>query len=198
MIKHLSLRHGILYQFKIHKEKISSCNEHLQLFLNEMLEGNCPDHKFFSGPRSSSLKFPIEVNVEEIEHPITKLADAGLSIGGQDSAHSNVQMFMLHHDLNTVAVEVPLWASQEEIKHNFEETGDLTGHIDVLRIEPDGKIWVWDFKPNAHREKYASTQTYFYAKMLSLRTGIDLDNFRCGWFDQERAYVFDPNEVRLI
>ncbi|MBU4503046.1 MAG: PD-(D/E)XK nuclease family protein [Nanoarchaeota archaeon] len=69
----------------------------------------------------------------------------------------------------------------------------MTGHIDILRIE-DEKIWVWDYKPNAHKEKYASTQTYFYALMLSKRTGIPLDDFRCGYFDQNHAFAFKPEE----
>lgn len=190
MILHNSLRHGIPYHFKVHKKKLFGLTKEfpqIQFFLKDMIT-NCPDKQFLSGPRSSALKFPIEVNVKEIEHPIKSLAAAGLSIGGFDSAHSNVQMFILHHDFNTIAIEVPIWTDNHELGE-----GSLSGHIDILRIE-DGKIWVWDYKPNAHREKFATTQTYYYAKMLSERSGIALENFMCGWFDDKKAYVFEPKK----
>ena len=76
----------------------------------------------------------------------------------------------------------------------FGTTEPLTGHIDLVTIE-DGKIWVWDYKPNAHKEKYADTQVYFQSLMLSKRTGIPLDKFRCGYFDWDRAYMFKPGSI---
>jgi hypothetical protein len=33
--------------------------------------------------------------------------------------------------------------------------------------------------------------------MLSKRTNISLDNFRCGYFDKNYAYVFKPKENLL-
>ena len=53
-------------------------------------------------------------------------------------------------------------------------------------------MWVWDYKPNAQKEKYAKCQTLFYAIMLSKRTGIPLERFRCGYFDEKTAFVFKP------
>jgi len=47
------------------------------------------------------------------------------------------------------------------------------------------------------REEYASTQTYFYALMLSKRTGIPLENFRCGYFDSHYAFMFKPEESAI-
>ena len=67
----------------------------------------------------------------------------------------------------------------------------MTGHIDILRVDDD-KVWIWDYKPNAHKEKFASTQVFFYALMLSKRTSIPLENFRCGYFDSSYAYLFKP------
>jgi hypothetical protein len=60
-----------------------------------------------------------------------------------------------------------------------------------LRIE-DGNIWVWDYKPNAAKERYAATQVQFYSMMLSKRTGIPLEKFRCGYFDEDIAFAFRP------
>jgi hypothetical protein len=33
--------------------------------------------------------------------------------------------------------------------------------------------------------------------MLSKRTGIPLNNFRCGYFDDKNAYVFEPEKIIL-
>ena len=66
-----------------------------------------------------------------------------------------------------------------------------------LRVE--GKnIWVWDYKPNANKEKYAPTQIFFYAYMLSRRTGIPLENFRCGYFDHKFAFAYKPERELIL
>jgi hypothetical protein len=195
MILGTSLKHGGYYYYKIHKPKLEKLNSHKTLtdFLINMLN-NCPDDHFQKGPRSSILKLDLKPTLEQINHPINHLARIGLDSNYYGNAHLNVQMFMLAYDKNTIAIEVPLWLHPEELK-NFQDLFNsnlpLSGHVDALSIE-DGKIWIWDFKPNAHREKYATTQTFFYALMLSKRTGIPLENFRCGYFDDKNTYVFDP------
>ena len=50
---------------------------------------------------------------------------------------------------------------------------------------------------NAINEKYASTQVLFYALMLSKRTGIPLEYFRCGYFDNLNCYLFKPEDCSL-
>jgi len=169
----------------------------LHNYLHGVLDG-CPDEKF-NKIRSSKLKFSMPFDVVEVKnHEITDLARQGL-LNGEKSAHTNVQMHMLNYDSKTIAVEVPLWADACEHPHHqriFESDEPLSGHIDVLRIEDD-KIWVWDFKPKAHLEKYASTQTFFYALMLAKRTGIPLSNFRCGYFDENTAYIFKPELEKM-
>ncbi len=125
------------------------------------------------------------------------LAKEGLHWNKYNNAHSNVQVFMLSYDNKTLGVEVPIWLKAEELGRKFDEIFStkepLSGHIDVLRLEDD-KLWVWDYKPRAEKEKYASTQTFFYALMLSKRTGISLDKFMCGYFDDETSFVFKPKE----
>jgi hypothetical protein len=201
MINHLSLKHGWFYHYRVHEPKTEQlCPPKLRGYLNKMLEkGACPQQPFDEGPRSSALRFPINASIQEVEHPVIQLAAAGLANPEFRTAHSNVQIFMLKHDTHSVAVEVPIWMESAELgehAQHFAEEGPLSGHIDVLRIEPDNKVWVWDYKPNAHREKWAATQVYYYAQMLSKRTALPLEHFRCGWFDDKKAYVFDPNHVR--
>ncbi len=197
MILHKSLPHGWWYHYRLHEEKAAKlCNTRfssLNAYLREMLDA-CPDEKFTVGPRSSALRFPVEPEIKEASgHEVCTLARLGLENSRGRSAHTEVQTFMLEHDTKSIATEVPLWLDEREhaFMARFAEPGPLTGHIDVLRIE-DGTIVVWDYKPHAKKEKWAATQTYAYALMLSQRTGIPLTRFRCGWFDAEDAYLFRP------
>jgi len=198
MIIHKSFKHGWFYHYRIHTRKTDQlCNNgfsSLKTYLHEV-HAHCPNEYFQKGPRSSALKIPLDIDIKKIRgHEVCELARAGLESQAYKTAHSNVQMFMLQNDNNTISIEVPLWMLETELpsfKTIFDSTDPLTGHIDALRVE-DGTIWVWDYKPNAHLEKFASTQTNFYALMLSKRTGIPLDKFRCGYFDDELAFVFKP------
>jgi hypothetical protein len=126
-------------------------------------------------------------------HEVCALAAQGLAWDRYSTPHSNVQMYMLEHDSSTFAMEVPLWAEQEELPALVElrKEGPMSGHIDALRLEGD-HVWVWDFKPNAAKERYASTQILYYAIMLSLRSGLPLEHFRCGYFDNRDCFIFDP------
>ncbi len=208
MITHTVLGHpGGFYDFKIHNPKINLlCNQNfcsLAKYLSHMLK-NCPNEYFFKGPRSSALKFQIpSVNITHlIDYEICLLAKYGLEINKERffENHPRVQNFMLENDPKTVAIEVPIWLNHNELslyKEIFNTDETLTGHIDLLRIEGD-KIWIWDYKPNAAKEKYASTQTYFYALMLSKRINLPLENFRCGYFDAKDTFIFNPENVQLI
>lgn len=202
MIKHTSFKHGWFYHYRIHEKKVDDhCQKSfspLKNFLYDMFD-KCPNEYFQKGPRSSSLKIDVKTDLEEEKNSVTKLAKEGLLWNNYKTAHSNVQMFMLNFDKNTVGVEIPIWLMPEELdqfKELFNEEYPLTGHIDALQVK-DQKIWVWDYKPNAHLEKYATTQTYFYALMLSKRTGIPLEKFMCGYFDDKTAYTFNPSKTEL-
>ena len=203
IIKSKNLNHsGGFYMYRLHDLKLNKlCNngfQSLKKYLDEVYH-KCPDEYFNSGPRGSMLKFKLPVDLIEVNgHEVSLLAKHGLKEYKErfQQAHPRVQVFMLENDNNTVAMEVPLWITPNEIEdyhHLFNSNEPLTGHIDVLRID-DNKVWVWDYKPNANKEKYATTQVYFYALMLSKRTGIDLDKFRCGYFDHNYAYMFKPDE----
>ncbi|RME52424.1 hypothetical protein D6783_04870 [Candidatus Woesearchaeota archaeon] len=205
MIKHLSLRHGWWYHYRIHVEKARAlCAPPLFQPLYEYLEGmfrHCPDEKFLTGPRSSKFKFPLGISPTPLpHHPICTLAKEGLARNEYNTAHSNVQMFLLQHDASTVGIEVPVWLDPHEdsflarLQKTGEESGPLSGHIDVLSIE-NGIIWVWDYKPRAEKERYATTQTLFYARMLSRRTNIPLNLIRCGYFDEQHCFVFNPADI---
>ncbi len=201
VIKQTHLNHkGGFYFYRLNSYKLDKlCDGFINLinFLNEMLK-NCPNEYFNSGPRSSMLKFKLNLDIKKIKgYEICDLAKNGLSENNDryNSDHIKVQSFMLENDDKTIAVEVPIWLYHNEVDYYidlFKTIEPLTGHIDILRLE-DNKIWVWDYKPNSNNEEFASTQIYFYALMLSKRTKIDLDNFRCGYFNKDYAYVFKPD-----
>ncbi|MBT7903428.1 hypothetical protein HN587_06210 [Candidatus Woesearchaeota archaeon] len=199
-IRHTSFKHGWFYHYRLNDHKINSlCNSNFQTLKKylDVVFHDCPDHYFHSGPRGSSLKFNLNIDPVVIQgHEVSSLAKIGLDSERYKTAHSNVQIHMLEQDSTTIGVEVPIWLLSHELKQYksiFETDEPLTGHIDVLRVEPDDKIWVWDFKPKATKEKYATTQTFFYALMLSRRTNIPLSDFRCGYFDEKTAHVFQPS-----
>ena len=198
MIVHKSFKHGWWYHYRIHNPKSKELCSHsfssMDKYLHNVMD-DCPNEYFEKGPRSSQLRMKFDVELVKIKgHEVSELARQGLEQDRYQTAHSNVQMFMLQNDDKTISIEVPIWLLEAELPHYtdfFNSTDALTGHIDVLRIE-DNLVWVWDYKPNAHREKYATTQTNFYALMLSQRTGIPITKFRCGYFDDEHAFVFKP------
>ena len=196
MISEQVFFHGWFYPFRIHEEKNTLlCPHPLQQFLHNAMT-NCPHEYFQQGPRSSRLKFALPFPTTPLHgHEVSHLAATALECSPDKTPHAKVQNFMLEQDDKTIAIEVPLWMTPEEMAPYFSFFGThapLTGHIDVLRIE-DGHIWIWDFKPHAHKEKYAHTQVYSYALMLSLRTSIPLNDFYCGYFDEQLAYIFRPS-----
>jgi ATP-dependent exoDNAse (exonuclease V) beta subunit len=167
----------------------------LKQYLDDLFT-NCPDDVFSTTLRSSALRINLDIKPDCLEgHEVSKLAEQGLDWNNYRTAHSNVQVYMLQNDKTTLGVEVPIWMHHNEVdvyENLFNSVEPLSGHIDVLRLENDN-IWIWDYKPNAHKERYATTQVYFYALMLSKRTGLPLSKFMCGYFDENNAYIFKPN-----
>lgn len=204
MIKSKAYRHGTTYYCKVHFGKLRSTGSFkykrkLKSYLEDILF-SCPNHKFGVGPRSSSFKLDLGLDLKNVQRDVSALARMGLDSDYYGDNHMNVQMFMLAYDKTTVAMEVPVWLDHDELVNYselFDSSEPLSGHIDIVRVE-HGKIWIWDYKPNAHREKNADTQTFLYALMLSKRTGIALEHFRCGYFDDKTVYVFNPNELKHL
>jgi len=204
MIVHKSFKHGWFYHYRIHAPKAerlcSNGFSPLKEYLHHVVD-HCPNEYFEKGPRGSGIKKPLEVDLKKIKgHEVSDLARQGLESKKFNTAHTNVQMFMLQQDDKTISIEVPIWMLDTECDNFCEmlNSNDAsTGHIDALRIE-DNNIWVWDFKPNAIKEKYAATQVQFYSMMLSKRTGIPMEKFRCGYFDQDYAFVFRPMQNPIL
>lgn len=202
VIKHKVFIHNGYYFYRLHTLKINNlCNGFSKLneFLNSLFI-NCPDEYFTSGPRSSNLKLDLNIHPCDVSgHEISELTRIALKTNYERTDHTKIEVFFLEKDDKTIATEIPLWLKPNELsnfKELFNSTIPLTGHIDILRLE-DNKVWVWDYKPEASKQKYAPTQVFFYALMLSKRTNIPLEHFRCGFFDENIAYMFKPEETTI-
>lgn len=192
------------YRYRLAPARLGHLPEPLADYL-QALFANCPNHLFnrtvlrASGVsrRRLNIKVPLK---RTKEHAIIALAGESRGFRRVSSRHENLQKFFLAQNPNTIACEVPVWLEAWELAEHsdlFKTCAPLTGHIDVLRREDDGLIGVWDFKPRAAAERSAHVQVFLYALMLSLRTGLPLNAFQCGYFDEEDAYLFRPAQMKL-
>ena len=204
MIKQAFFKHGWYYLYRIHSKKLNQIPveyKNLKIYLNDMLD-NCPNKYFEIGPRGSQTRIKLDnLKIHKIEgHEVCNLAKQALNTDIKQTPHNKVQNYFLQNDKKTIAVEAPIWLKKEELK-NFKEMFNseypLTGHIDLIRNE-DNHIWIWDYKPNAEKEKYASTQVCLYTIMLSKRTNIPLEKFKCGYFNEKIAFIFKPQNIGTI
>ncbi len=192
----------VFYRYRISERKVNRLPANLKSFL-QLLFADCPNHLFQKSNFRASARTIDEIDIKyeishESSHELIELAKQSESFNQFKSRHENLQKFLLLNDPCTVACEVPLWLEEKEIqdyKMFFNTNDTLTGHIDVLRYEKDGKIGIWDYKPGAKSEVDASIQIWLYALMLSVRTGLSMKNIICGYFDEQDLFVLNPDEM---
>ena len=213
LIRSLRLHHQQVYHYRIHNGKLSlllNTKQHrdfapIEAYLTEMA-ADCPHQLFQDGGRASKGKENFNLDAVEIKSKQThaqRTANLVLqTVTNNYRRHDEVQRFMLTTDSVTVAVEVPIFLTPEDLEHMQSELGFdipihtdtiLTGHIDVLQIR-NGSIHILDYKPNAAKEK-PITQLMVYALALSRRTGLRLYDFTCAWFDEHDYFEFFPLHV---
>ena len=119
---------------------------------------------------------------------------------------------MLMNDSSTVAIEIPVWLTEDEIASLEHEHGvslippatdptstiplsrSFTGHIDFLQIR-NGAVHILDYKPGARVDRPLAQLT-LYALALTVRIpGLGLFDIKCGWFDQYAYNEFFPRTV---
>ncbi len=197
-----SFNHSPAYRYRLHCSKIENQKDIPKALTNylDLVFTDCPNHLFGNTSfRVSKIDFPININIKHTEqHALIHLAKESREFKKFKSRHENLGEYFLNNDRGSIAVELPLWIESGEFQNFgeiFKTNEALTGHIDLLRIEDSGKIAIWDYKPNAYKEIKAHVQVFLYAYMLSVRTGIKLSNFICGYFDEVDCYQFNPSEV---
>jgi hypothetical protein len=167
---------------------------------------NCPNHLFGQtvcrASRVARSGLGVEIPLTPVkDHDIIALAGQSRAFDEVSSRHENLQKYFLDHNPNTIACEVPVWTEAwefEDYPRLLRTREALTGHIDVLRREDDGLLGVWDYKPRAAAERGAHIQVFLYALMLALRTGLPMNAFLCGYFDEKDAYIFRPSQVEVL
>jgi hypothetical protein len=138
------------------------------------------------------------------ENAATQLAALIIpSVGNNKLRHESLQRFMLANDSSTVAVEIPVWMTADdiaEIERRYgidlaagDSSAAVTGHIDFLQVR-NGAIHILDYKPDA-RTNRPIAQLAIYALALSSRTGLNLFDIKCAWFNEEEYCEFFPRSL---
>ena len=93
-------------------------------------------------------------------------------------SRNTLQRFLVVNDSVTIAVEVPVFLTKENIgyyrRRGFDldfESDVITGHIDFLQIR-NGYIHILDYKPEARKETHAHVQLTIYALALARRASL--------------------------
>ena len=224
--QHTLMHNNLPYKFQIHKAKlyllfhnklynnqfhnISKFYEPIKQYLEKIPTNSFPHHIFQPKPdkpdlnelaRSSQLKFEtlpfVKLTKQNQANQLVKLA-LNL-IKNNKQRHEAVQNFMITNDSTTIACEVPVYLTNDDIKYfqkrkftlnleNYETP--ITGHIDILQIR-NGLIHILDYKPDADKIN-AVEQLTIYALALASRTKLALKDFKCAWFDENNYYEFFP------
>jgi len=153
------------------------------------------------GMRSSKSRFEmLPLSRTEKQNLANDLAALGLLLARKNKdRHASVQDFMLANDSCTVACEVPVYLTAEEIgyyksKGFFvtlpESPKPVTGHIDVVQVR-NGLIHLLDYKPKA-RQIDPGNQLVVYALAFASRTRLPVKVLKCAWFDEKDYFEFFP------
>jgi hypothetical protein len=207
LIQSYALEHRQVYLFQVHRAKLDilsrTCGirgiEGLKTYFDTV--GPTYPHHLFGESTQRSSKFPTEFHppITRKENHATRLAALALPTSPSNKKrHETLQRFMLLNDSVTVAVEIPIYLTRDDIAYyrsrgftlDF-DTDLITGHIDFLQIR-NGYLHVLDYKPEARKEKHAHVQTTIYALALARRAGLPLKVFKCAWFDEKDYFEFYP------
>ena len=214
MILTQRLQHKQIYEFKLHRGKLSLQAKELlerkfQLLKNylEFVQTDSFPHHIFTipdeevGKRASQLKANLlKVKKLQKQNLANRLAEFGLILAKTNKErHQAIQNFMLINDSVTIATEVPVYLTSDDIKY-FKSKGftfdfenyrtPITGHIDILQIR-NGLIHILDYKPEAEKVN-AVNQLTIYALALASRTKLAVKDLKCAWFDEKNYYEFFP------
>ncbi len=208
------LHNNLNYKYQIHNFKLNyltSNNEKLQRlknYLEKIPTSDFPHHIFKpnsglgnKSDRASQAEFKT-LNLDQLEkHNLAnKLCSLALTLAKNNKdRHQAIQDFMLTNDSTTIAAEIPIYLTHDDLlyfnSHNFSLNPNdfntpITGHIDILQIR-NNLIHILDYKPSAKKEKPVEQLT-IYALALASKIKLPLTSFKCAWFDESNYYEFFP------
>src|SRR3989344_3029370 len=211
------LHNNLNYKYQIHSFKLNyltSSNEKLQRlkqYLEKIPTKEFPHHIFQPShnterklDRSSQTKFKtLNITLLKKQNLANKLCKLALNLARTNKQrHEKIQEFMLINDSVTIATEIPIYLTHDDLlyfnAHNFnldpnDFSTPITGHIDILQIR-NNLIHILDYKPEADKENPVHQLT-IYALALASKTKLPLIIFKCAWFDENNYYEFFPLHV---
>jgi len=217
-IRSIKLYHRQIYKFQYHRSKLDLLRqgrEHKRFarladFL-ELIPLHCP-HELFRDSERASQATLASINAAHLivnhkENAATAMAALVIpTIGINRLRHEALQRFMLANDSTTLAAEVPIWLTAEEILELERQHGlllrtpdaspdsPITGHIDFLQVR-NGAVQILDYKPDA-RTNRPIAQLTIYALALTKRVpGLKLFDIKCAWFNEEEYCEFFPRTL---
>ncbi|MGA7323544.1 MAG: hypothetical protein WBX25_03430 [Rhodomicrobium sp.] len=221
-IRTIKLYHRQIYAFAYHRSKLTLLYRNAQhrrftplaRFL-ESIPTLCPHDLFRNDgdPKArASQAHPAFADITNVivnrkENVATSTAALIIpTVGNNKLRHETLQNFMLANDSTTLAVEIPIWLTEEEItalenKYHIElapRVGDnprsITGHIDFLQVRNDA-VHILDYKPDAGTNKPIA-QLAIYALALTIRVpGLKLFDIKCAWFNENEYNEFFPRTL---
>jgi transposase-like protein len=227
---HVFMHNNLPYKFQIHKAKlallfnsdiynnkftnIKKFEQPINSYFEKIPTGEFPHHIFKPKllnqnskeklGRSSQLKFEtLEFVKLQKQNLANELAGLALNLAKTNrDRHQSVQDFMLINDSTTIATEIPVYLTNDDIKYFLtkgfhipleNQQTPITGHIDIVQIR-NGLIHILDYKPEADKINPINQLT-LYALALASRTRLALRDFKCAWFDENNYYEFFPLHV---
>jgi ribosomal protein L37AE/L43A len=207
-IRSIKLYHRQVYAYAYHRSKLTLLRrnpqhrrfEALATFL-ENIPSTCP-HELFR--REDDPKARASQARPAFADPTATASLIIPAVGANKLRHETLQNFILANDSCTVAVEIPIWLTEDEISDLETRYGielaaggaprSLTGHLDFLQVRNDA-VHILDYKPDARTNKPIA-QLAIYALALTVRVpGLELFDIKCAWFNEEEYNEFFPRTL---
>jgi hypothetical protein len=220
-IRSIKLYHRQVYRYSFHQPKLELVRESKEherfapvMEFLEAIPTVCP-HTLFrnedAGGRASqahpAFADPARIIVNRKENTATRAAALIIpTVGDNRQRHERLQEFMLANDSVTLAVEVPIWLTEDDIaaleaQHGIElvpRGGNVdrvvTGHMDFLQVR-NGAIHILDYKPDARTNKPIAQLAIYALALTRLVPGLKLFDIKCAWFNENEYCEFFPRTL---
>jgi hypothetical protein len=220
-IRSIKLYHRQVYRYSFHQPKLEfvrESDEHARFapvvdFL-EAVPTICP-HTLFRNEDASgrasqaqpAFADPARIVVNRKENAATRAAALIIpTVGNNRERHERLQQFMLANDSVTLAVEVPIWLTEDGIGALEEKYGielapragnvdrAVTGHMDFLQVR-NGAVHILDYKPDARTNKPIAQLAIYALALTRLVPGLTLFDIKCAWFNEQEYCEFFPRTL---
>jgi transposase-like protein len=219
-IRSIKLYHRQVYRYAFHSPKLELLREsaeHARLApIGNFLEAIplvCP-HDLFRTQETSARASQAQpafadasrIIVNRKENTATRAAALIIpTVGDNRQRHARLQEFMLANDSVTLAVEVPIWLTEDDIRALEAKYGVelaprngaprvITGHMDFLQVR-NGAVHILDYKPDARTNKPIAQLAIYALALTRLVPGLRLFDIKSAWFNEYEYCEFFPRTL---